>query len=234
MLLLGVFLVLLGNAVAREVFDPAFETIDCENGLTVKSLARTNITYLCQGTLGLLVHSLRFEVSGFAGFLQSGTADSPHDWIEIEVGDHEETEELSGVPYTGCLSLEDGAKGSLQATISHTYGISASTNFKIALLNVLMAKLSHGIESTIGGSTTMTAEYVCIGSPEETVQIQLTRKFHVFRESRWRRLELKPHIKFVTISRGPWNIMSRLKGLVSSPVVRCVSDPKLLQCGKLL
>lgn len=234
MFLLGVFLVLLCNAVAREVSGPAFETIDCENRLTVESLVRTNITYLCQGSLSLLVHSLRLEVSGFAGFMQSGTADSPNDWIEIEVGDHEETEELSGVPYTGCLSLEDGAKGSLQATISHTYGISASTNFKIAFLNVLMAKLSHGIESTVGGSTTMTAEYVCVGSPKETVQIQLTRKFHVYKESRWRRLEFKPHIKFLTISRGPWNIMSHLKALVSSPVVRCVSDPKLLQCGTLL
>lgn len=234
MLLSGMFLVLLSNAVAQGVFGPAFETIDCESGLAVESLARTNITYLCQDTLGLLVHALRLEVSGFAGFLQSGAAHSPHDWIEIEIGNHEEIEELSGVPYTGCLSLEDGAKGSLQATISHTYGISASTNSRIALLNVLLAKFSHGIEKTIGGSTTMTAEYVCLGSPEETIQIQLTRKFHVFRESRWRRLELKPHMKFLTLSHGPWYIMSHLKALVTSPVVRCVSDPKLLQCGKLL
>lgn len=211
------------------------EKIDCENGLTADTLRNFDSVYLCRDSSNILFHSLKLgSTEAYSDLIPEFIEASDNEWIEVEIGDHEVSEEKSGVPYTGCLSLEDGATGSLQATITHTYGLSASLELKFSFLNAVMAKSSHSLGATVGGSTTLTAEYVCPGKPGETVQLQLTRRYHLFRHSRWRKVALEPRLKFTTISRGTWKAISAVKSLIASPMVRCVTNKEMLHCGKII
>lgn len=228
-------LLALKNTYARVPPADLSERIDCENGLTADTLRKLDSVYLCRASSNVLFHSLKLgSTEAYSGLIPEIIEASDNEWIEVEVGDHEVSEEKSGVPYTGCLSLEDGATGSLQATITHTYGLSASLELKLSFLNAIMAKSSHGLGVTVGGSTTLTAEYVCPGKPGETVQLQLTRRYHLFRHSRWRKVALESRFKFTTISRGTWKAISAVKSLLASPMVRCVTNKEMLQCGRIV
>lgn len=225
-------MLILQHILANQFANNVVRVADCDIELLSAHFKERGIVYYCEDTGHTILHSLQLiglvEEEAFHG---KTLVISPHGWIEIAARSHEIEDETSIIPYTGCFTLEDGTSGSLQATVAHSYGFGTSLDFGLSFLNALVVKLSQNGRGTLGGSLSMTAEYICSGKPGGTVQLQLARKHHVFRNSKWRAISTKPHVKFTGISHGVWRNIGMVKSLVSSPIIKCVTDPSLLKCG---
>lgn len=222
-----------GRSLLTDLLLDGMKTINCKKDLDPDELSDKSSYYHCRDTGNVIYHSTRLRTPSKLeeAFLSDQYDISSDDWIEVSISKHQILNETRGVPYTGCLTFENATGGGLQASVSDTYGLGSSINLKFALLNAVVGKLSTSIGGGLGGSLTSTAEYFCRGSPGETLQLQLIQNYHIFRNSRWRKLTTKASFRSKQVLRGKWYVVPMLRAAVSSPTIKCVSDPTLLQCG---
>lgn len=141
-------------------------------------------------------------------------------WIELEPNDY--TEETQNFPITQCLSLQD-TEGSLLGTVLKQLSLSVDGGqsygvedwFTLDWLLVFTSMLSLG------------ADYLCSAKPGQTVQLISTPTSYKFSSARFRN---------ITLTRdgpeyGEWQDVPETRVYSRIPIVKCVTDPKELQCG---
>lgn len=197
------------------------------NDISQPMLLNTSAVYLCKENLHMLFHvsklnTLNLSHTELAGF---AIPRRKNVWVEVNANEYTTVSD-GGIPYTGCLSLENGDDGALSGTISDTFGVTASLSLLYALATIVVATININLAGSVGGSYSVSAEYKCLAKAGETVQLTIVPSYYRFREAQFR--YLIPNKK--RIAYGNWEYIPDTQVLSSAPMFKCVTDPELLQC----
>lgn len=212
--------------------DEEIQQISCSNGIERLVLKNTTAIYLCTDNKHMIFHSSRLDILGTSRhkpLIVQKEAKSPKKrWVEVETNDFT-VDSDGGIPFTNCLSLENGSNGTLSASFSDTFGVATSLDLDLALFNAGFASLNWAFSSNTGGTFTTSAEYGCSGQTGQTIQIAIVPSYYRFSEAKFRLIYLGEG-KTKNVIYEDWQNIPDTKVLASSAMLRCTKDPQLLKC----
>lgn len=220
----------------------AVTEIDCAERIQPEIFHSPNLFFRCKGSNHSIFHLSRLtdhKIKPYvAGDLRVFPGHEPWEyvreksarqkswspqWIELEPNAY--TEVTENVPVTLCLVLQQ-EKGAIFGSIQKQYGASTDVDFSFGLTDSIAAEVS-----ALGGATlSLGADYLCSANPGQTVQLISSPTFYVFAEARYRVLE----VTRAGVQYGDWKDVPLTKVHSSVPLLRCVTDPRELQCGLLM
>jgi len=208
------------------------QQIKCNRGIQRHLLENTTAVYFCKDNMHMIFHSTSLNTLGpnrhnpFAS--NEDENDMSKKWLEVETNKFS-VQSDGGIPFTSCLSLENGGNGAISATFGDTLGTAASLDLDFALVNAGLASLHWGLVGSVGGTFATSAEYACGGKAGQTVQLTVVPAYYRFREAKFRYLQMG-NSKTKPVIYNDWEYIPETQVLASSPMMKCVTSPELLRC----
>lgn len=206
--------------------------ITCKDNIPPSMLLNESTVFFCTNNHHMIYHSSKLDTlmaSNKAVSFYETPSKYSNSWVEVETNKYAEVTQDGGIPYTGCLSLENGDEGALSGTVSDSFGVAASLDFGYALINAAVATINLGLSGSLGLSQTISTEFYCRGKAGQTVQLTIVPAYYKFREGKYRFLTLEPKKK-LRVEHGGWDDIPDTQVLAGTPMIKCVTDPELLQC----
>lgn len=212
--------------------------IESVESLTAKDFYNKDAVFWCEKGNSVIMHSKKLNTIQRSGLsLFDENEDNDNTWYEFE----KSLTHLalgSRIPATGCLNSEHGDGGTLQGTITRTFGTSVTLDLKYGF--TVANYFSPQLENTLNLATgfTISATFSCTIPSKGVGQMFVQAYFDRLEEGRYRlwkptgELRKFGHGYKNTLAKSDWTTVRGL--LIPSnkqrPVISCVTDPDQLEC----
>lgn len=210
--------------------------ITCSDGIEPRLLKDTKKVYFCTDNDHMIFHSSALDTRPNNTHNPFNREDPiPHwdkKWIEIETNDYTMIAD-GGIPYTTCLSFEDGYSGTVAASLADGLSGSFAFDFGFALISAVVFGANTNVNVRSGLLYSLSAEYGCAAESGQTVQLMVVPSFYRFREGKYRILYLGGRMKPKVIY-DDWQDIPDTQTVGYSQLLKCVTDPQLMRCDSVM